>query len=373
MNPAPEHLRFVRQVRRRWIAWQMLERMGIGMVAASAVSLTLMPVLLWRGQATIIPALMFLCLGCAIGMLWSCSTAPTLLQAAMLADRQLGLNDLLSTAITLPTDSSNRWEAMVIAHASSRCHGLGANQVFVRRLGARAWGGIGLVGALPLILALMSSDPLPLAAGMRSSGPIPPIESWEVHQPSGPILVLTQHLAQGLESSDAAWSDLANGDALSRGDRETLSDTGKNISGQNPTDDGRGTASGRSDDMRWQPLSYEGSVAGAQFNLDSPDYRATTSSWGANTPAMMTDSFGLRSDVFGQTASQAPDLAVVPRWRSSRWPATDQSTAVQPVPDQVPDAYRDLVREYFNRTAAEHAVPSWQKSRDQPGEINLNE
>src|SRR5207247_1177225 len=97
-------------------------------------------------------------LGAIIGLTWGLARRPRLIDAAMTADRQLQLADLLATALAVGSDV-DPWARAVVAVADQRCRSLSPDAVVLRRFGGRAWGGIGLATALVLTIGALSSAP----------------------------------------------------------------------------------------------------------------------------------------------------------------------------------------------------------------------
>src|SRR3954467_2446253 len=106
---APHFEQFVRAVHRRLAVVRALERAGIGALAGCVVAELVLPLLLWRAEPppgpggisapTGAPAAMGRARGAAAGRWWGVGGRPSRLSAAMEADRQLGLHDLLGTAV----------------------------------------------------------------------------------------------------------------------------------------------------------------------------------------------------------------------------------------------------------------------------------
>ncbi len=162
---------FLRSLRRRMIIVRAAEAAGIGMIVAAGISLVLALLLLLSGRDAMQLCVGTLTAGAAAGAGWSLLRRPTLLHAAMETDRQLNLADLLTTALTR-RDTSDPWQAAVIALAEQRCADLSPSDVLLARLGARAWGGIGLSTALVLAvgaLSASSSDSRATSAGTTDS------------------------------------------------------------------------------------------------------------------------------------------------------------------------------------------------------------
>src|SRR5205823_8030664 len=80
---------FLRAVHQRMVLLRALERMGICVLAGCVISLILMPILIWRGQATFELLAASLGTGAFAGLVWGIASRPTRLTAAVEADRQL--------------------------------------------------------------------------------------------------------------------------------------------------------------------------------------------------------------------------------------------------------------------------------------------
>src|SRR5258706_3573545 len=114
--------RFLRAVHLRMVLLRGLERIGICLLGGCAVALILMPILIWRGQGT--GEFVAATLGAAAlaGLGWAVAVRPTKLAAAMEADRQLRLSDLLGTALALRRESAvDEIGLTVLAMAEARC------------------------------------------------------------------------------------------------------------------------------------------------------------------------------------------------------------------------------------------------------------
>src|SRR5437762_14229537 len=99
MNGTSQFDRFIAAVHRRMVLLRGLERVGLCVLGGCAVALILMPILIWRGQGT--GEFVGATLGAAAlaGLGWAVAVRPTKLAAAMAADGQLRLSDLLGTAL----------------------------------------------------------------------------------------------------------------------------------------------------------------------------------------------------------------------------------------------------------------------------------
>src|SRR5690349_5671815 len=115
---------FVRAVHRRFVFLHTLEGTGIGVLCGCAAALPLVLILLWRSQPELPLALSALGLGAWAGLMWGVTRRPTRLEAAMEADRQLGLADLLGTARMVAGRDADPWVGAVLAEADARCRQL---------------------------------------------------------------------------------------------------------------------------------------------------------------------------------------------------------------------------------------------------------
>ena len=98
----PELRRLLSAVHRRSVIARVAERTGLGALAGSAVGLVAAGASWgWAWGPTFVPAAAAVFGGGAAGLAWGVARRPTRLAAAVAADRQLGLDDLLGTAVGL--------------------------------------------------------------------------------------------------------------------------------------------------------------------------------------------------------------------------------------------------------------------------------
>src|SRR5688572_24672157 len=107
--PGNDLERFVRTLHRRLVAVRALESAGLGALIGCGLAVLLIPLLVWRGQSPLVPAVGVVVLGAVGGLASSVSRRPTRLDGAMEADRQLHLDDLLGTAVAVPGGSDDPW------------------------------------------------------------------------------------------------------------------------------------------------------------------------------------------------------------------------------------------------------------------------
>jgi len=167
----PTTRKFLQAVRRRLMLVRVAESIGVCCAIAAAAAVALIALLWWRGRSGM-PAAAVLVLGVICGWVLGMARRPTLLAAAMEADRQLGLHDLLGTALLACTEDdapASGWRQAVAAMAQEHCRRLRPSQIVLRRLGARAWSGIGLSAALVLTLGLLTSQPMETRAAIGAA------------------------------------------------------------------------------------------------------------------------------------------------------------------------------------------------------------
>src|SRR5438132_1056766 len=92
---------FLRRLHRRWIIWRAIEHAGVGLLGGCVVALLLGAVLLFRGEPALTLAAGLPLFGAAVGLTIGLIRRPSILDAAVEADRQLRLADLLGTALSI--------------------------------------------------------------------------------------------------------------------------------------------------------------------------------------------------------------------------------------------------------------------------------
>src|SRR5687768_10034255 len=210
-----EYERFVRRAHRRWVAWRAVERAGLTVLGACALSLPLIAALWLEGEPALRTVAPVLAISVLVGAVWGAFNRPTLLDTAAEADRQFKLHDLLGTALTLSrcTHVDESVRGTIVALADERCRHLAASRLVLNRLGARTWGGIGLATALVLTLALMTASPAPTAA--RAGDADASLPSMSAPQPHS----MTRDAARTLPDRRAASTGSPDQEnALTRGE-----------------------------------------------------------------------------------------------------------------------------------------------------------
>lgn len=341
--PSREFEQFVRRVRRRFVVLRVVERVGLGVLFACGAAIPLLLIALWLGQPAAPLAPTALIVGALGGLVWGILTRPTPLEAAMEADRQLGWADLLGSALAVGDRSDDSWARAVTLAADERCRGTAARAVILNRLGARAWGGIGLAGALALIVGLMPSYSTLTQARENSHAPgsnvlsLRPDEQGSRFSARAPRRTVTQ--AEPEEASRDHVGEDTTGIDGSAANRTPVSQAQPHDSTGSP--ESRGAGSSHTDAKEPGALVQGKQNTGAASV--NPQGVAGTGS-GGRSPSS-SDSAGSESG----TASQESSAPAPPPWQSSDWPA-DVNRAHQEIETgQIPDAYRDVVRGYFDR------------------------
>jgi hypothetical protein len=332
--------RFVTAIHRRWVIWRALERGGIGVLVGCALAGLLYPILLWRGEPAMPMVLSAMGLGAICGLLFGLHARPTRLDAAIEADRQLQLHDLLSSAISVSRTKSDEWSAALIAMAEAKCRLIQPREVILNRLGGRAWSGIGLASAIVLVLGVLSMNPIVTQAVAHLSSRSPAV----------------------VDSSDArdSQSRLASANPSPANHRPEAGDEAHSQIPE-PVDADRATAEERSSSA---PIN---SASGAGAGQATTGQRSTAPLALSASPATSQDTIGTRTasggadgtharngnDATGANVSPSAG-ASAPAWQSSKWPAAREQAMRDVRENRTPPAYKDLVRDYFNRDGVDH-------------------
>jgi len=343
---------FIRTLHRRLVMVRAAEAAGLGALAGCAITLLLIPVLIWRNQPPLLPAAIVVGLGALGGLLWNLSRRPTRLEAAMEADRQLELADLLGTAVGVREGGSDDpWRQTVFALADATARRHAPSQVLLNRLGARAWGGIGLAAALVFTLAALPSFPTgaDASSGSERVGRRPNrIKTTDTPGPFAATQTPHRNRASPASPREAGndTESITSPESSDAGENEanrkgTAVDGGRENAGDRDGVGG-GTAKARQQERgnpsltppqavrANPPTSPDGTTGGAGG--------ATGSASGKTNP---TDS--------GTAANGSGAAKQTPPWKSDSWPQ-DVRRANQVIESgALPDAYRDLVRGYFDR------------------------
>ena len=341
-----EFEQFIRRVHRRYAVLRVLENTALGVLGGCAAVAPLLAIALWRGYPSLSLAVVALTGGAAAGLLWGLMTRPTLLSAAMEADRQLEWADLLSSALTTRRANGDPWVAAMAAAADARCRRTAPSSVILNRLGARAWGGIGLATALVIVLGLLPTYAAPTRAGDSAADSRDLLASAQLAESQNPMrsTLPARRTPREQEPAESDASRLGH-DGPDSQQQARNSETAGNDSARRQAEssdpNGHGTGASHSDvrDPGSLSSSPNGTHARAVRNSGEASVGVGESS---------SDQLAARGSSTGSAGSTSPKVSVPP-WSSSQWPQRAQHARQLLDSGQVPDAYRDLVREYFDR------------------------
>jgi hypothetical protein len=339
---------FVRRVHRRYVLLRLLERTGLGILGGCAAAMPLLGIALWRGLATLPLAATAVVLGAVAGAWWGFISRPSTLAAAIEADRQLDWADLMSSAMAVQSRSQDDpWVGVVTAAADARCRGVGPSAVVLNRLGARAWGGIGLAAALVAVLGLIptyaistQAGDIPGSAKNLIAGP----DSQEQQGRSGTRSVARRTPTQ--EEPDDPGASRMNGvepiPQQESGRAKSAASDDRHRENSNPDPNGQGKGASHSNAPTVDPRNR--SQAGTGSRVASAEGNPADGVGEASARA------GEGSGASGQAAGSNRDrVRPAPPWKSADWAVHSQHAADAIDSGRIPDAYRDMVRGYFER------------------------
>ncbi len=350
MQNAPRLIRFLRQLHRRWLLWQLIEHAGIGALIAAGAAILVVIVLLVRGGDALTPAIGLLLIGAAGGTIWSMLHRATLLDAAILADRQLKLSDLLGSAFQSNQHADPAFFSAVIADAEAACARLSPNEVIVRRLAGRAWGAIGIATALVISLATLSSHPTTTQAGsaggvdgrVRSSFEEPNLlfnnlgASNTRANPPG-LLPDQNREASGTDSTARDEDPSHTARDGGRTSRDSLKTGSRTV-------DSSGASAGSTGATGVPPLHRDAtSLTATPQGFDDPG--ALTSPGGGAVASTGTGSAGTPTGLIGARSrdAESPGGSVADRFPNAEMEQSSARFDVQTIPAD----YRELARRYF--------------------------
>jgi hypothetical protein len=260
-------------------------------------------------------------------------------------DRQLHLSDLLATALSIRRSQTvvadgfdQQWSATIVGLAEARCASIASESLLLRRFGARAWGGIGLSAAIVLTLGALSSNPLITQArdamnrsrdselaNQSDAGSRP-----DARNPLGADAVIPK------ESDSSQHTRIDSTDSNNAAGKSAEASQGNQTSAS--AADRAGSGSGKTDSSLAPPADLHGTSRGEN---SSHGEQAAGGGESANGSQLGGNSTTSTSDLNSNRTS-AP-------WNSSDWPQAQQRADEQIRAGNVPDAYRDVVRDYFAR------------------------
>lgn len=348
---APHFDRFACILHRRFVLLRGVERIGFCLLVGCGGALILMPILWWRRESTFPVVLLALSISTIIGLVMAILRRPTKLDAIMQADRQLKLADLLGTVLAIQVSTSaptDPWKITLLALADAKCRRLSASNVLLSRWTSRRWGGVGLAMTLVLVLAVFSSESPRTQAETGAVQLFGPSDSLGV---PAQIPRSVAGMARGRASvrppshdpddssadsppeQTAGTTDSAKTDPFdSGGDKRHPPSAGDR--------DGSGAgASGTSGVKSAIPVGVEASNGG-MGNRKGPTA-------GGGQSAKHSDNADSSAPMANGLSGKENGSSAVPPWQGEGWVADGQRAGDLMRSQPVYDAYRELVREYF--------------------------
>jgi hypothetical protein len=336
MNPiASAAGQFISAVRRRFLLVRIAESIAAGIVVASATGLLLLPVLWYRNESALPMAVVLLAAGLCLGLIRGIARRPTRLQAAIEADHQLGLHDLLGTIASFnKSHSTDDWQLTLAAYAENRCRTLHPSAIIASRLGLRAWAGVGVLGGLLLTCALLTAKPTNATAASSNilADSSPDISSIPASRDS----LSSVSRPPGPGGTDSNSSRGFPQDHPDNSTTATASSPSRTAGANSSTGAGIGTTHERNSALDPLPI----------LRTPAESFNEESTSIGRGIPEPNSNHPGQNYSV--RSASPAGSTFIAP-WSSSHWSADVTAANAAIDSGQVPPDDRDLVRDYFQR------------------------
>jgi hypothetical protein len=338
--------RFVSRARRRYVLLRVIERTGLGLLFGSAAALPLLGIVLWRGGDPLQVAGVALAGGAIGGALWGLLTRPSRMATALEADRQLGWADLLGSAMMIRARAAeDPFAAAVVEAANKRCRQTAPSALVLHRLGARTWGGIGLASALVIVLGLFPTFAAPTQADQQNDRVRNPLALLDSNEPPAALT------ARGVPRRTAAQQNPDDPNA-SRMRGDEAGPSAPNATHANEADGSHrpsesADASSRGTGASQSKLTHPGQLNQPMAGSDARSSDASRQASGGVGRASDGSGSGAGS---GQTAgASSNESRQAPPWRSAEWGASSQRAMDAVNSGRIPDAYRDVIRAYFDR------------------------
>ena len=315
---------------------RVAESAGVGLLIAAAAMLILAPLRMYQGESAVMLVGVALPLGAIMGAIPAIAHRPSVMVALVEADRQLKLNDLLSTTWVAAPDDHSAFASAIRSMAESRTSGVCPSDVLLNRFGQRGWGIIGLSGALAVILAMISANPLTHQAVASNSM----AANTAIIRPSPEtrIGLLMPDVRNGgrTASPDHPGAKDSTLDPAQQTEQGTSRGGARDPNQTLANPDGTGGGAGQS---KSNPTAADLAAAGAKSHASHPDGDVA----GGGQPGGGSGQSG-RS---GMSAGPSSGAAPAPPWRSETWPAARRQAESAIDAGAVPPEYHDLLREYY--------------------------
>lgn len=324
MEPSPNSSldRLLRTARRRWILRRATEAASLGAALACVVSLLLVAVLWWQAESSVNLIGALIACGGLLGAAMSIIAKPSLMQTAKRLDEHHQLHDLLATAKHLiETKRDGEFQNEIIRQANIVASELRlAPMMFARLSAAQKTAMVGLVGITLTVAAIASSHVEKNAkvfARQREVATAPLAASRK------------ETLEKGTKENQQLVPESVDVQARATSDTRQVDGAGNAVTTSNSRD---GNAFAKSD------TSQKPTPIATRTNASTSNDQGIASSGGA------AGSVGIGSARPGAAANASANAAQVDLSPQSRDAALKLLNN-----GGVPDAYRDLVRDYFLR------------------------
>lgn len=331
MSESGELSRFVGRVHRRQIALRLLEQAGIGAALGAAAAMA--------AANRMENVFLLVGMGALMGSLLGWLNRPTRMKSAMEADRQLGLKELLSSALS-SNNPADPWQRAVAADAQRRIRGLSPWGLRLRKLGAGGWCVIGGMVLLSMGFGLMSDTP---PNAQASAGRQVFMNREELNRPENWLAKRTDTASteapptspngSSVDEMPHHPSDNNEGDVQKLGSGSST----EHASAGSADQPGMGSAQTESPESS-KPTSPDA----GHSRRDEPNGRPAG---GTGDPADHAGgNLGQGALAGGNGSPSEPS----PPWHGNQW-ESDQQTAMQATQNgRIPGRYRALVRAYFS-------------------------
>jgi hypothetical protein len=323
----------------------MVESAGLSTAIAAAAGLAPVAILIWRGESALVTAVVLLMIGAITGAAWGMMRIPTLAQTSLRADQQLRLHDLLSTALLAHRWHDGPFREVVLAQADAICRQRSPSEILVRRLSGRAWGAIGIVSSLLLTVSMMSAgvemaaatpartdtqNPRASAARAEAPGPSDPTQAR--------LSLANRAAREPARSREEGEKNGSSEDANPKAPQNGAEALGSG--NQKIAVDAAGESEGRTQTARVAPLERSQLPSAGTLN---PQGELPAAGGGAvSTPSGNNQ----ETSRLHSAPGASPALQAEP-WDPGG--ETGQHIGQAQIDSsRVPDAYRDVVREYFS-------------------------
>jgi hypothetical protein len=322
--------KFISAVRWRIGVARGVHSTAICLGAACGVGLLLMPIVWWWGESGAGLSCAVLVVGLISGLSWGFMRRPSRLEAAVEADRQLGLDDLLGTIELLSVGTESGWRHALLTYANDRCRFLKARDIKIGRASARLWAGVGVLTALLLTFGWFGAR----SPSDVSAAPIALLAS---------SVGIDQNVASSAEAEELRPPGPGGSDVSNRMFEENRADDSLNQADSGENDSSRSSM---------MSASVGSGSAVTQMHEQAQKLTMRAGSGEADHGGDVAKGAG-ESDVHAgamganrSTISAAGGKLAVAPWESKSWGA-DANQAIRA--DWVPAEDTDLVREYFSR------------------------